>query len=153
MPNPVHSGNNEIPAIAAHRAAPIGASDRTEFLNPRVDKTGIVIGPDRPHHDLPQPIAETWSPREFSVQKPAERDGQNAQQVAGDVQAEANQASQPPRETCFLARLLRVTGAAFGFLVGGPAGACVGSMVGELAGDIAAEQSTMILRKLGRGFF
>jgi hypothetical protein len=152
MRNPAGRGNNEIPAAAAQRTAPIASPDRTEFLNPRVDNTRIVLRPDGPHHDLHGPIAERPSAQEFSLQMRCDRDGQHAQRVAGDVQAEADQANEPAREACFLAKLLRFTGAVVGFLMGGPAGAGLGSIIGELAGDIAAERSTMILRKLGRGF-
>jgi hypothetical protein len=135
MPNPAHRGNDkQIAAAAAESAALMVAPENIEFLNPLVDKTEIIVLPDR------------------SLQERFHRDGQYAQQAPGGVRAEAEQPGEPKRETSFLAGLLRFTGAVVGFLMGGPAGAALGSVVGELAGDIAAKQSNIIWLKLGRAF-
>jgi hypothetical protein len=131
MPDPAHRGNDkQIAAAAAESAALMVAPENIEFLNPLVDKTEIIVLPDR------------------SLQERFHLDGQYAQQAPGGVRAEAEQPGEPKRQTSFLAGLLRFTGAVVGFLIGGPAGAVLGSVVGARVGATATQQSNIIFKRV-----
>jgi hypothetical protein len=123
MPDPVHNGKARQFVAASTKDTLIVAPANIEFPSP-LRHMAIVL------------------------QVRFDRDGLHARQVPNNVAAETDQSSRPERETFFLAGLLHFTGAAVGFLMGGPAGAAFGSVIGERVGAAATQQSNIIFKRV-----
>jgi hypothetical protein len=128
MPNPTHRGNDE--RIAAPGADGARLMVQKAMIPRRMAVPGLVAKRS-PQFELP-------------LRKPLDHHEPDTSQPRHDAQAAEDRRSGLERETSFLAGLLRLTGAAVGFVMGGPAGAVLGSA----AGNIVAERSNSIWRKL-----